>query len=271
MIIDTHTHVFPDEVAKKAIPNLLMAAQGNLQAHTEGTAKSLLDSMKKAKIDYSVVLNIATNPDQGKAILNWIRKAGKNHSKLIFLGSVHPLDPHYKELLKEMKEMGIKGLKFHPQYQNFEVDSKDMYPIYEEALKLGFFFHFHAGFDIGFPRSDFASAERFSIFLRDFTQATVVLAHAGGYKDWHLAYQYLKDKSVYYDVAFALEHMTQQSDLNLVKLFQEKEDYFLFGTDSPWRGQREEVELVKSSNFFTPEQREKLFYKNALRLLGPLS
>lgn len=270
MIIDAHTHIFPDELAKKAIPNLLLAAQGTLEAHTQGTQSSLLESMAEAGIDYSVVLTIATAPDQGKGILKWIQESQKKSERLIFFASVHPFDANYKELISEIKDLGIQGLKFHPQYQNYPVDMKEAYPIYEEAIKQGLVLHFHAGFDIGFPRSDFASAVRFKNFLTDFPQAVAVLAHAGGYKEWHEVYLHLKDKTAYFDISFALEFLIEQSDASLVKLYKEKENYFIFGTDSPWRSQKGDVALIKQSKFFTAEQKEKLFAKNAQKFLGRL-
>lgn len=270
MVIDTHTHIFPDEVAKKAIPNLLLAAQGTLKAHTEGTQKSLLESMERSGVDYSVVLTIATSPDQGKGILKWIKNASKTTNKLIFFGSVHPQDSDYKELLNKISGEGLKGLKFHPQYQNYPVDSKEVYPIYEEALKKGLILHFHAGFDIGFPRSDYASAQRFRNLLTDFPQMNAVLAHAGGFKEWHQVYSCLHDKKAYFDISFALDDMLNQGDISLVKLFKEKEDFFVFGTDSPWRDQKEDLEQIQGSWFFSEEQKRKLLSENALKLLGNL-
>ena len=62
MLIDTHTHCFPDALAPKAI-NVLSGGSKQL-AHTDGTLSGLISSMNEYGVDKSFVLNIATNPRQ---------------------------------------------------------------------------------------------------------------------------------------------------------------------------------------------------------------
>ena len=62
MIIDFHTHAFPDFLAPRAIKSL--AAVSKYPPQLNGTVAELKVSMKRAGIDYSVVLNIATNAKQ---------------------------------------------------------------------------------------------------------------------------------------------------------------------------------------------------------------
>ena len=47
MIIDFHTHVFPDSIAKKAVDSL--AARSKTIPKRDGTLYSLKESMKKAE------------------------------------------------------------------------------------------------------------------------------------------------------------------------------------------------------------------------------
>ena len=68
MIIDAHTHIYPEFVAKKAIRTVITNINGRLNAHTEGTYDSLIDSMDAAGVDISIVLPVATNPGQGGCI-----------------------------------------------------------------------------------------------------------------------------------------------------------------------------------------------------------
>jgi predicted TIM-barrel fold metal-dependent hydrolase len=51
------------------------------------------------------------------------------------------------------------------------------------------------------------------------------------------------------------------------ELFLQNEDFFLFGTDSPWCDQKNYVDLIRESTTLTPEQKEKLFYKNIQKLI----
>ena len=62
MIIDFHTHIFPDAIAERTIHKLETAA--NIHAHADGTLQGLQTSMKQAGVDYSVILPVVTKPSQ---------------------------------------------------------------------------------------------------------------------------------------------------------------------------------------------------------------
>ena len=51
MIIDFHTHIFPDVIAQRAYDSLTKNANGEYFPRYDLTAKGLLDSMKKYGID----------------------------------------------------------------------------------------------------------------------------------------------------------------------------------------------------------------------------
>jgi len=80
--------------------------------------------------------------------------------------------------------MGLKGIKFHPDYQKFFVDDKKMFPIYETAFGLGLIVVFHAGVDIGLPAPYHATPERLEKIVRTFPRCKVVAAHMGGFSLW---------------------------------------------------------------------------------------
>ena len=86
MLIDFHTHCFPDKIASKAIEKLSFVS-GGLTPYTDGTVAGLKESMKKCGVDVSVVLNIATNAHQQTAVNDFA--ASINNKKDIFsFGSV---------------------------------------------------------------------------------------------------------------------------------------------------------------------------------------
>ena len=66
MIIDIHTHTFPDRIARAAIDKLSKAAHA--AAFTDASNQSLLSSMEKAGIDLSVIAPVATSPAQVEKI-----------------------------------------------------------------------------------------------------------------------------------------------------------------------------------------------------------
>lgn len=265
MIIDAHTHIYPDRVAEKAVSIIVKNTKGLVDAHTDGTFDNLLSSMDNAGVDLSIVLTVATSREQGCGILKWLKQIIGRTPRMIYFGSVHPHDPNVKNVIREMKEIGIQGFKFHPAYQGFPADSKEAYKVFEEVLKNDLILYFHSGFDMSMPDSDFAAIDRFANVLRDFAGAKIIMAHAGGDGEWGKVLDLFGDKKCYYDTSFVLKNMLL--DENAKELYQQNEDYFIFGTDSPWRDQKEFVDFLKNTDYFSQEQKDKLFYKNILKLI----
>lgn len=265
MIIDAHTHIYPEAVAEKAIKRIIDNTGGQLRAYTDGTYANLLSSMEEGGVDISIVLTVATSPSQGKGILEWIQSMRALSSKLLYFASVHPADPDYRALIREIKAVGIQGIKFHPAYQNFPVDGKEAYKAYEEALKQDLVLHFHSGFDMSLPECDYTSVDRFANLAGEFQGAKIILAHAGGDNEWEKILDKLSGKKCYFDIAFVLENMKKCQYAR--DFYQQNEDYFVFGTDSPWREQKQYVDYIKDSKTLTPLQKEKMFYKNILKLI----
>lgn len=265
MIIDAHTHIYPDHVAGKAVSTILGNTNGQVDAHTDGTFANLLSSMETAGIDLSIVLTVATSPLQGFGILKWLNQIIDRTPRIIYFGSVHPDDPNNKSVIREMAGMGLPGLKFHPAYQDFPADAKEAYKVYEEAVRNDLILYFHSGFDMSLPDSDFASIDRFAKVLKDFAGAKIIMAHAGGDGQWDKVLDLYGDKKCYYDTSFVLEKM--MLDENAKELYRQNEDYFIFGTDSPWQDQKNFVDFLKNSDYFSQEQKDKLFYKNILKLI----
>lgn len=265
MIIDAHTHIYPDHVAEKAVRTIVDNTKGRVDAYTDGTFDNLLSSMDCAGVDLSIVLTVATTQEQGCGILKWLRQMTGRSKRILYFGSVHPYAPNNKYVISEMKSLGIQGLKFHPAYQGFPVDSKEAYKVFEEALHNDLLLYFHSGFDISMPESDYASIERFANLLKDFDNTKIILAHAGGDGEWNKILNLLGDKKCYYDTSFVLEKMMLNKQA--IELYRKNEDNFIFGTDSPWRDQKKYVDLIRNSDIFSQEQKEKLFYKNILKLV----
>ena len=73
-------------------------------------------------------------------------------------------------------------------------------------------------------------------------------------------------RKCYYDISFVLEDMMTSDHAR--QLYLQNEDYFLFGTDSPWRDQKKYVDLIRKSDFLSEQQKSKLFSENLLSLIG---
>src|SRR5512145_1757542 len=113
MVIDFHTHIFPDKIAKQAVAKLAEES-GEYQPKTDGTLSGLLASMDRAGIGRSVVANISTKPTQTEPILDFSRHI--QNDRIVPLISFHPGNSpaEVESLLSRAAAMGVRGVKLHP-------------------------------------------------------------------------------------------------------------------------------------------------------------
>jgi uncharacterized protein len=154
MVIDFHTHCFPDKLAGPALEKL-SARSGGLKRWTDGTVDGIKRRMVEHCVDLSVVLHIATSPSQQRAVNDFAAEI--DGGGIASFGSVHPDAPDAISEMERIKALGFRGVKFHPQYQEFAVDDPRVFHLYKKAAALGLITVFHAGNDLGFVDSPLAS------------------------------------------------------------------------------------------------------------------
>ncbi len=262
-IIDFHTHIFPDEIAERALSQL-SEHSGDYRPCTDGTLSGLLSSMEEAGIVLSVVANIATKPSQVIPILKFCKKIkGRRIYPLI---SIHPHTPHgqIKEVVKEAKASGIYGVKLHPMYQDFEIDSAGMFPVYELIIQEGLFVVFHTGYDIAFPGNHNADLERLARLAGHYPELKIVATHLGGWRQWDRINEIAGFENIYTEISMTMTEMTEEEFLSILSAFDPERVFF--GTDSPWTDQKEMVERVLNLPL-NDNLKEKILYKNAISFL----
>jgi len=262
-IIDFHTHIFPDKIAKQAI-DALAADAGDYKPRTDGTLQALLDSMKASNISASLVANIATRPSQMLPIFAFCMHI---KSESIYpLISVHPSNDleEVEELFNRAAEAGLHGVKLHPMYQGFFIDDKKMYALYELMTGFGFFLIFHSGYDIAFPGNTQADVERIRKIADAFKDLTIVCTHVGGWKQWDRVSCLSPCNNVLTETSMTLTEVSDDEFIRAISNF--GEDRVLFGSDSPWTDQKEMLERTLRLNL-PDRMKEKMVYTNAARLL----
>ncbi len=262
MLIDFHTHAFPDKIAPKAIEKLSFVS-GGLQPHTDGTVTGLRRRMAADGVDKAVVLSIATNPTQ-QTNVNDFAVAVNNGDDLFAFGSVHPDSPEALDELERIHSLGLKGVKLHPDYQGFEVDDPRMKPLYRKISSLGLITVFHAGFDYGFPPPYGGTPDKIATALGWF-DSPVVAAHWGGVNCNQQVLDRLCGSDIYLDVSFGYAMLPKYYAENILQ--KHRADRILFGTDTPWHTAPMERRLLDSLQL-SEEDKEKIFHRNAERLLG---
>lgn len=261
MIIDFHTHAFPDKIAEHAISTLQIAAK--TKANTRGTITSLLESMDKAEIDTSVICSIATKAEQYLSILNWSKTI--RSKRIIPFPSIHPNDPQAAERVAEIKTQGFLGIKMHPYYQNFYMTDQKMEPIYRAISEHGLLLVMHTGFDIAFPYERRASPTEIIKVIEQFPELKLMTTHFGGWDNWQEVEETLIGKPIYIETSLAFQDLSIDQAKRMVE--KHPADYLLFGSDSPWEDQKEAIERLRKLSL-KPALEQKILYKNSARLLG---
>jgi len=272
MIIDFHTHCFPDNLAKSAIDTL--SAISNIDHFTNGTISGLKDSMSQAKIDYSVVLNIVVKKHQTEKTNLFARglldKNNPDYDKSIIpFASIHPDDETWRERLVKLKADGFKGIKLHPDYQGFSINDYKMEPIYTEIARLGLILVFHSGIDIGYPESVGASPDKIADVLPLLEKCKTVLAHMGAYGQYKDVLALLCNKNIFFDTSYSLDKMGDETARNIIR--KHGFEKILFGTDSPWVNQAFYVNYLRNNickDFLSAKQVNAILGGNASSLLG---
>lgn len=275
MIIDFHTHVFPDDVASDAISKMEEEAAANgkypVKAKLAGTAKALEDKARENGIDWSIVLPVATSPRQVESINLFAARANENSVRtgLFSLGAIHPDNENYKEILRGLKAREIKGIKLHPDYQGAYVDDMRYLRIMDFAADLDLVIVVHAGTDIGKPQEAHSTVDRLCTVDDVLAYPKLVLAHMGGYDRWEEVEQKLLGRNIYLDTAMCFEEEIPHMSVEQFRRFVDKHGFkrILFGTDSPWADQGRSVEMIRSAGLLK-EQEAAILGGNALQLLG---
>lgn len=261
-VIDFHSHIFPDFLAEKAISTLKACSPGSMN-YTDGTSLGLQRSMKKNGITKAVLLPIATKPSQVRGI----NQDCLNNTIIDYIpfGSLHPETANFQEEIDFLKSNGIKGVKFHPEYQDFYIDSPSMYPIYEALSDAGLITVFHAGKDPGPFTCDHCLPSAMKKIHNDFPDLIIVAAHLGGWKIWDSAEEILCKTSIYFDTAATQGFLAENDFLRIIH--KHGVDKILFGTDSPWFDQGIAFSWIDKMKL-SDSEKEAIFSKNAKYLLG---
>ncbi len=263
MVIDFHTHAFPDSLAARARKQLIEKNNGVLEPVTDLTLKGLLTVMDEWGIDISVVLPVITKPSQFKTTNEWASQIQSD--RIISFGGIHPDTESYKKEIDEIAALGLKGMKFHAEYQNFILDEARMLKIYDYAFSKGLILIHHAGTDPGFPGQCNTSPRQFASIRKILGGGVMVAAHFGGHAQWDDVEEYLAGTDIYLDTSMGFSYFSKEQFMRIVR--KHGADKVLFASDSPWSNTKMELDQLMELPL-TLEEKDKILYQNAKRILG---
>ena len=258
MIIDFHTHVFPEKIAEKGVNNI--RSFYNLSSYEKGTISDLKKLSAEAGITQVVVLAVAIRPELVEAVNSFA--ASILDDFIIGFGSIHAASRDKIDILEKSLTQGFKGIKIHPDMQGFPIDDSRMEPVYAWLSDHDMPISIH----MGDPRYDFSHPKRLAAVLDAFPKLTVSAAHFGGFQHWEEALTYLCGRpNVWMDTSSTISYI---EDVSMARRILDTHGYehFLFGSDYPMANPKEELESLSLLNL-TEQEREAILYGNAKKLL----
>ena len=165
MIIDFHTHTFPDQIAASAVARL--SDRANIPAYSSGTAGGLLLAERAAGVDRSIILPVATKPEQ----VHHINDAAAAHNEHAFVTNmfsfacIHPDYEDWKQELDRIAARNMRGIKLHPAYQQTDLDD----PKYLRcASTLKHFYGNNTEVGRGWKNSSIDPRNKYELYLEPF-------------------------------------------------------------------------------------------------------
>ncbi len=258
-IFDIHCHIYPDNIAQKAtdsVQEFYSIGSGTMN----GTVDMLLDRGAKAGISQYLVLPVAIRPDRVHGINDFVVEQVGKHSCFVGFGAVHAAMDNIADEAQRIMDMGLKGIKMHPDSQRFPIDDMRLFPMYEAiAGKVPVLLH------MGDHRYNYSHPIRLRRVLDLFPRLEAVAAHFGGYSMQETALELLGDTNCVMDISSSMMFMQEGQAERYINLY--GAERMAFGSDYPMWDPVTEVEKFLSLKL-TPAQLEQIAYKTAQRLLG---
>ncbi|SDL12307.1 hypothetical protein SAMN05660337_2166 [Maridesulfovibrio ferrireducens] len=227
MYYDVHTHAFHPKISQKVLSQL--NSHYGINAVGTGLVEDLLMRADRAGLDKVIIHTAATEPAQVVPANNWSLELQKSDPRIISFGTMHPdYDDPEKEFAR-LERNGIKGLKFHPDFQSFFMDDPKFYRLLE-MIEGRFIAMFHIGDKLP-PEQNPSCPVKLKKILQNFPKLTAIAAHMGGLYHWKWVVDYLAGSDVYMDTSSALPFM----DKSLLQEIMRKHprEKILFGSDYP--------------------------------------
>lgn len=260
-IIDVHVHTWNDDFAPRILELFLNSFP--IDAYSDGTLDGWIRHMDESGVDLSVIQPVPTKPKQVEVINEWMTSLLDSERFMPFAG-VHPDHADPAGVIHRAAEAGFKGIKLHPLNQDFRPQEARMSPIYDAAIEENMVILFHAGAGMDYDAIR-GSKEDFDAFFDKYPYDRVILAHLGGRADWQHFPELKSGWPGYLDCSYTMNLMPDETFIDIVRDF--GTDRVLFGTDGPWRSEKEDIAKLKTLGF-SEDELVSILYKNAAELLN---
>ena len=270
-IFDIHTHTYPEKIADRAVESLEkfydFYGDYGFAVAGKGTYADLSSMAEENNVVGYLLFSVATNPTQVEKVNDSIASLAKKSREegfqtVGFLG-MHQDYPDFEKELIRCEDMGLCGVKIHPDIQRFDLLDERFYKICEIAEgRLALCLH------IGDSREEYqySSPLKLKKVLDDFPKLKVIAAHLGGYMNWSVAKEHLWNReNLWYDLSSVLWSEIDRKLLHeCIRDF--APDRVMFGSDYPVSKPDNYLKLFDKLDL-DDTLREKILYKNAYSFL----
>lgn len=260
MSIDFHTHVFHPKIADKVLAQL--ENHYGIEPVGTGLVEDFLHCLEKAGIDRGVVHTAATSADQVMPANNWSLFINESYQQLTAFGTLHPEYEKWEEELNRLEAKGIKGLKFHPDFQGYDLNDPRLNPILE-SIGTRFILLFHIGDRLP-PEMNPSSPGKLARIRKEFPKLTIVAAHLGGYLHWGESIKHLAGTDIFLDTSSSLSFINDEDLKSILRIH--PLERLLFGSDYPLFDPMSEIRLLEKKAGFKEREIVQIL-DNGLKLI----
>ena len=260
-VINAHCHIYPEKIASKAVEGIRDFYDLNMSLN--GKTDDLIRDGNKVGVVHYLVHSVATTPKQVKSINEFISDEVNAHPDLFTgFGTLHPDSDDIEGDFNHLIDLGLKGVKLHPDFQLFALNEKRAFDLGEVINGGDVPLLIHCG-DF---RYNYSNPEQLIPFLDKFPNLTVIGAHFAGWSMWEEATQQLAGrKNLYVDLSSSLYALSSQTANELIHAY--GTDRVLWGTDYPMWESVSEMEYFDKIDL-TDNERSMILYENAAKLLN---
>jgi uncharacterized protein len=260
LIIDTHTHVWPDAIAGRALAGILP----EIPRHGDGTLLDLTTAMARAGIDKSVCLAVATVPNHVDAANRFA--ASLDDGQFIGFGAIHP-DIPTDDLVANLRSNGLKGVKIHPLFQHIDLDDIRLFPILD-AMQGEFVVTVHVGAGgESTAVNRLCTPDKLLRMIKRFPRLQVIACHFGAYRLLHEAREMIVGQPVFLDTAWPPSLSLADPSLVREIINQHGPDRVVFGSDWPMADPAAELSAIERLGLAAGDV-DAILGGNMQRLLG---
>jgi len=199
----------------------------------------------------------------------------------ISAGAVEVTD--YREQLRIIRDLGLKGIKLHPDYHDTFINDIRYMRIMDAAAEMGLWVVTHSGWDPMSPDLLHCSPKLLTGVLDKIPGDRLILAHMGSWRCLDEVEELIAGRNVWFDTSMNMSTTVNNvygGDVEYVSGVRESSgrDRFLrilrkhgssrllWGSDCPWEDPMHTVKTWESLDI-PPEDNEVICYKNAMKLL----